>query len=109
MDVQLIIKNIKQKQQNGDTLLIAIDGRSGSGKSYLAEQIKNQLPNVKIIPLDVFGMYDGKVSSERVIDEVITPLKITKLQIIEAMKKDTKANTIPLSLVALLSWMEFLP
>ena len=75
MDIQSIIKSIKRKQQNKQTLLIAIDGRSGSGKSYLAEELKKQLPNVKIVSLDVFGMYNGKISSERVINEVITPLK----------------------------------
>lgn len=57
------------------TFLIAIDGRSGSGKSVLADAIKEHISNISIVHLDTYDLYDGKLSIQRVIHEVLEPLK----------------------------------
>lgn len=75
MDLRLIIKNIKQKQRKNTTVLVGIDGRSGSGKSSLAEELNKRFADGQIIHLDVFGMYEGAISSKIVINELFLPLK----------------------------------
>lgn len=79
MNFQLMVDSIKQRKQRGSTLLVGIDGRSGSGKSSLAEKLSKRFGDSQIIHLDTFGMYEGENSSKRVINDVLLPLKNNQL------------------------------
>lgn len=75
MNIQPIIDEISKKPNGAKTYLIAIDGRSGSGKSYLAKKLSEVIPNVTIISLDEFDLYEGDLNIQKVINEVIEPIK----------------------------------
>ena len=75
MNFQELINEIKKHRQTDKTFLIAIDGRSGSGKTTLAEKIKNNLPDSKIVNLDVFDLYQGEENIQKVITEILKPLR----------------------------------
>src|SRR5260370_3651228 len=67
------ILSIPPKQQ---TLLVAIDGRGGSGKRTLAEQLKSYLPNSCIVHLDDFNSLElNQADRPRLLAQVISPLK----------------------------------
>ena len=60
----------------GKTRVIAIDGRSGSGKSLLAARLRRELGGVPIVSLeDLYGGWDGlEAGIDRLVTEVLEPL-----------------------------------
>ncbi len=73
-----LIKKITDLKQPDVTLIVAIDGRGGSGKSTLANNLKEKLENVSIIHLDDFAYPMGGADRQRLLDQVILPLKDNK-------------------------------
>jgi uridine kinase len=71
MDIKIVLDFIRNKYKDGTKFLIGIDGRSGSGKTYLAEQIKNAFTKTEIISLDVFDMYKDWSGNEKIISEIL--------------------------------------
>lgn len=58
----------------GDVRLVAIDGPSGSGKSVLADQLRDELA-AALVRTDDFATWDDPVSWwPRLVDGVLTPL-----------------------------------
>ena len=72
-DLALKIKSLPRRKS---TLLIAIDGRGGSGKNSLAEQLKQNLQNVTIVHLDDFAY--PETDRDRLLKQVILLLKKDK-------------------------------
>lgn len=54
MTIELVASNIKNNDLNKAPVLIAIEGFGGSGKTTLAEKLKNSLQDVYIINIDDF-------------------------------------------------------
>ncbi len=71
MYIKTIVNYILDHHKKDQRFLVAIDGVSGSGKSYLAEQIKKCLPEAEILSLDIFDMYQGELSNEKVIHKIL--------------------------------------
>lgn len=72
---QNILSRIKILEKQNGFVLIGIDGFGGSGKTHLAQFIKNSLPNTRIIEMDDF--YSPKLKRadiERVSAQVLKPL-----------------------------------
>lgn len=74
-----LVQKIKKLKQPNKTLLVAIDGRGGSGKSTLAENLKQKLENVSIVQLDDLAYPMGGADRQRLLDQVIIPLKENKV------------------------------
>lgn len=74
-----IIGKIRDLKEPNKTFLVAIDGRGGSGKSTLAENLKNRLAGVTIVHLDDFAYPMGGADRQRLLDQVILPLKENKV------------------------------
>ncbi len=68
-----LVKGIKTLPRKQKTLLVAIDGRGGSGKSSLAEQLKQNLENVTTVHLDYFAY--PETDRDRLLNQVILPLQ----------------------------------
>lgn len=66
--IDIVVNNIINLKQN--RVFIGIDGRSGSGKSTFAQEIKNRIVDSTIIHLDSFDLYKSKESFDRVVSEV---------------------------------------
>ena len=63
------------------TKIIAIDGCGGAGKSTLAAQISAALGSCPVIHTDDFASWDNPLGwYDRMIDQVLKPLKQIKLQ-----------------------------
>ena len=75
MNVDLLMKDLSLKMESRELFVVAIDGRSGSGKSSLSLAIAEALSGAQIISLDVFDLYRGAESMKRVLDEVLVPLE----------------------------------
>ena len=75
MDIKLIADKIKKLHEKNKIFLIAIDGRSGSGKSYVAKKLMEELPNSTLIQVDSFDMYEGKTNVQKFIDTILKPLR----------------------------------
>src|SRR5258708_5064699 len=73
MDLDEIVEKINDIAQKKKTVLIAIDGRSGSGKSSLAAKLQDKLRSVKIYHLDEFDLYED--NTQKVIDNLIKPIQ----------------------------------
>lgn len=71
-----LIQKILALPRKRQTLLIAIDGRGGSGKSTLSQKLQEKLPNVTIVHLDDFAYPD--TDRERLLKQVILPLEENK-------------------------------
>ena|SRR3989344_2469844 len=71
MKLEKAIRKISEISKDKKTVFVAIDGRSGSGKTSVAKEIASKLNNVELIHLDAFDMYRGKSSSEAVINQII--------------------------------------
>lgn len=56
-----IIREINSKIENGQTLLIGIDGCGGSGKSTIADKIKEIFENTTIVHMDDFYYPSDKI------------------------------------------------
>lgn len=78
MNLDFLVSEIEKVSSKNNLTLIGIDGRSGSGKSTLSKQIAGKLKGVSVVHLDEFDLYQGKESVQRVIKEVIEPLKNNK-------------------------------
>lgn len=81
------VKNkIKKLLEENETVVVAIDGMCGAGKSTLAEELKDEF-DAEVIPMDAFFLPEelrseeryqevgGNVHYERFLEEVILPLK----------------------------------
>ena len=77
-DTEKIVADIIKLDEANKRVIIAIDGRSGSGKTFFAESLPSKLPNARVVHLDQFDMYKGDPSIQMVIDEVIKPFKSSK-------------------------------
>lgn len=88
---ELVEKITKLKQPNR-TLLVAIDGRGGSGKSTLANKLKESLENVAVVHLDDFAYPMGGADRQRLLDQVILPLKENKVA--KYQKRDFKTKEL---------------
>lgn len=75
MTISSIAEKINSLKKEGQTLLVAIDGRGGSGKSTFAHKLQGFLENATIVQLDNFAYPNGGVDRQRVLDQVILPLK----------------------------------
>lgn len=81
-----ICDKIRELLETKESVLIAIDGRCGSGKTTLASQLKEAL-KCNVIPMDDFFLRmeqrtkerylepGGNVDRERFLEEVLIPLK----------------------------------
>ena len=79
LDLQLFFQTYQPR--NGRFFTIAIDGRSGSGKSTVAALLKKQLPDFVVLngddyfePIDDLIVW-GEFNDERFIADVIEPLR----------------------------------
>ena len=75
MNIHKLVNEIKNKTVDKKTFIVAIDGRSGSGKTSIANALKQNIPNAEIVHLDTYGMYEGIDSIHRVIDDLLDPMK----------------------------------
>jgi uridine kinase len=64
----------KRAADDGQTLLLAIDGRGGSGKSTIAERLQERLESAVVVHLDDF--VSETVERQRLLQQVILPLKV---------------------------------
>ena len=69
--MEFIVEKIKDLAVKSNTVVVAIDGRSGSGKSSLAQKLLEQLPGSKVVHLDVFDLYERESNIQKVVDEVL--------------------------------------
>jgi len=74
MDIEDLISKITA-QARTEPFLVAIDGRGGSGKTTLAAAIVEALPVASVVHLDDFGLSEGGVDRERLLREVLRPLR----------------------------------
>jgi len=88
-----IIDRIRKLKKFSKTLLIAIDGRGGSGKSTLAKDLSQRLEEVAIVHLDDFAYPMGGADRQRLLDQVILPLKEEKLVKYKKRNFETKELT----------------
>lgn len=84
--VEQILNEIQKKQQEKRRLLVAIDGRCGSGKTTLAHELQARLQNA-VIHMDDFYLRKeqrtreryqepgGNVDYERFLEEVLYPIQ----------------------------------
>lgn len=79
-DMDELIRQLLLLASKKDRLLIAIDGRGGSGKSMLAKYLQGKIPNSTILPSDDF-LHSGllKPEIERLKKEVLIPFKNGKV------------------------------
>lgn len=73
-----LLEHIISLKKKNKTLLIAIDGRGGSGKSTLAKYLGQKLSHATIVHLDDFAYPLGGADRQRLLDQVILPLKKNK-------------------------------
>ena len=89
MMMDSLLNFIEKSEKNAETVFIAVDGRSGSGKSYFAEESAKDF-SVNLFHMDDFflpfkerpenfGENDGdNIDFLRIINELILPLKSKK-------------------------------
>lgn len=77
--IQDIIGKIIQLQKGKQTILVAIDGFGGSGKTTLAKKLKDTFFDATIVQLDDFYSHElNRADRERILEQVIKPLKENK-------------------------------
>lgn len=67
------------------TVFIAVDGRSGSGKTTFSNNLKKQLKNSEVIHIDKFNLYEPEMSYKKLIAEVFNVNKNKKYVIVEGV------------------------
>lgn len=91
MNIDEIVKKISSLKIKDKTLLIAIDGFGGSGKTTLAQKLKNNFENATIVQIDDFYSHQLKrADRERILHEVIKPLQeniLARYQVYDWEKK----------------------
>lgn len=88
-----VIDKINSLNKKQKTILIAIDGFGGSGKSFLAKSIKGKFPEAVIVEMDDF--YSPRLKRpdyKRVYEEVIKPIKQGKTAVFKIY--DWKADKL---------------
>ncbi len=90
------IKHIKEeitRLKTKSTIFIAIDGRSGSGKTTFSQKLKKQIENSVIVHLDIFNLYEPELSIKKVVNEVFKSDRYlnTKCVIVESVFALTKS------------------
>jgi uridine kinase len=73
-----VFEKINLLRKGNKNILLAIDGRSGSGKTTISNKIKEKFNNVKIISLDDYDLYKGEESVERFLNKRLIPLSNSK-------------------------------
>lgn len=75
MNFHNILSQIEVLKKQQKTVVIAIDGRSGAGKSTIANELKEHISKSQIISLDQYNLYSGSVAVEEFRRNVLEPLK----------------------------------
>lgn len=70
-----LLKKISAVSETKNVILIAIDGRGGSGKTTLAEKLQQSLSQANVVHLDDFNYPMQAEDYNRLINQVILPLK----------------------------------
>jgi uridine kinase len=73
---QLVQRIAARREQPSVTVLVAIDGRGGSGKSTIAAAVAAALPSARVVHLDDFA--SPQVDRMRLLEQVIVPLKANR-------------------------------
>jgi uridine kinase len=72
----ILLEKINNTHRKHKTLLMGIDGLGGSGKTTLAESLKETLAGASIVQLDDFYLPDlGRADRDRVLKQVLVPLE----------------------------------
>ncbi|MDP2671935.1 MAG: uridine kinase [Candidatus Daviesbacteria bacterium] len=75
-NLEEILGKIKQLHVTKKTILIAIDGFGGSGKTTLANKIKDSFSDATIVQLDDFYSHElNRTDRARILEQVIKPLR----------------------------------
>ncbi|WP_019413968.1 uridine kinase [Paenisporosarcina sp. TG20] len=83
-----LVESIRKNERKQSTLLIGIDGCGGSGKSTIAQKLKEQFSHVDIVHMDDFYLPSSQISNDhpsqkpigadydwpRVLKQVLEPL-----------------------------------
>jgi uridine kinase len=88
INIEQLVKSLDTLPQKQSTLLLGIDGCGGSGKSTIANQLKEALPNATVVHMDDFYLPSAQIIQEdarnkpigadfdwkRVLNQVLEPL-----------------------------------
>lgn len=83
-DIKIIKKEL-HNLKNESTVYIAVDGRSGSGKTTFATKLKKQLKSSEVVHIDKYNLYEPELSCDKLISEVFKSDKNKKYVIIEGV------------------------
>lgn len=71
--IEDLVRKISSLSRKHQTLLVAIDGRGGSGKSTLSVKLVENLHDVNVVHLDDFAY--PETDRQRLLNQVINPLE----------------------------------
>lgn len=96
---QELVEKINFLVNKKNSILIAIDGLGGSGKTTIAKKLKDKFPKVVIVEMDDFYSPEiKKADHKRLLEQVINPLKnnqIAQYQVFD-WKNNKLINTDPI-------------
>lgn len=78
MDLSKVVASLSQLVRNKNNCIVAIDGRSGSGKTTVASELSSKIPSSKVVHTDEFDLYQGTSSIDRLIKEEVMPHKTSQ-------------------------------
>jgi uridine kinase len=81
----------------GKTRVVAIDGRSGAGKTTLAQRLRAQLPGARLVSLeDLYGGWDGLDHGiSLLVREVLRPLAAGRAAVVPRYDWTSQSWTTP--------------